>query len=90
MKFLEGGCLVGADRSLHDQKYHLMDVFGENGRNIVAHHAEDGSGMGSVIIASAYRLSFLPLCPGFRFPLLYLLFSRLFTISLIYSGANTH
>ncbi|KAJ7805333.1 hypothetical protein B0H14DRAFT_2880890 [Mycena olivaceomarginata] len=66
MRFLEGGCLVGG------QKYHLVDVFGENGWNIVTHHAEDGSGMGSAIITSVYRLSFLPLCPGFRFPLLYL------------------
>ncbi|KAJ7840382.1 hypothetical protein B0H14DRAFT_3869487, partial [Mycena olivaceomarginata] len=33
-----GGCLVSADRSSHD-KYHLVDVFGENGRNIVTHHA---------------------------------------------------
>jgi hypothetical protein len=41
-------------------------------RNIVTHHAEDGSSMGSAIVASAYRLSFLPLCPGFQFPLLYL------------------
>ncbi|KAJ7757824.1 hypothetical protein B0H14DRAFT_2976395 [Mycena olivaceomarginata] len=70
MKFLEQGCLVGADRSSHDvrfcslflffshlcvdtrQKYHLVDVFGENGRNIVTHHAEDGSGMGSTIVAN--------------------------------------
>ncbi|KAJ7787275.1 hypothetical protein B0H14DRAFT_3505757 [Mycena olivaceomarginata] len=29
MKFLEGGCLVGADKSSYD-KYHLVYVFGEN------------------------------------------------------------
>jgi len=29
----------------------LVDIFGEKGKNIVTHHAEDGSGVGSAIIA---------------------------------------
>ena len=30
----------------------LVDIFGEKGRNITTHHAEDGSGVGSAIIAA--------------------------------------
>jgi hexokinase len=29
----------------------LVDIFGEKGKRIVTHHAEDGSGVGSAIIA---------------------------------------
>lgn len=29
----------------------LEDIFGEEGKRIVTHHAEDGSGVGSAIIA---------------------------------------
>jgi hexokinase len=32
----------------------LVDIFGEKGKNIVTHHAEDGSGVGSAIIAGEY------------------------------------
>ncbi len=28
-----------------------MDIFGEKGKKIVTHHAEDGSGVGSAVIA---------------------------------------
>lgn len=31
----------------------LTDIFGESGKKIVTHHAEDGSGVGSAIIAGA-------------------------------------
>lgn len=30
----------------------LVDIFGEQGKKIVTHHAEDGSGVGSAIIAA--------------------------------------
>lgn len=33
----------------------LTDIFGESGKKIVTHHAEDGSGVGSAIIAGALR-----------------------------------
>lgn len=33
----------------------LTDIFGEGGKKIVTHHAEDGSGVGSAIIAGALR-----------------------------------
>jgi len=60
MGYLEEGCLVGADGSLYNKypgfadRVHegLIDVFGEKGRGIVTHHAEDGSGVGSAIIAA--------------------------------------
>lgn len=60
MHYLEEGCSVGADGSLYNKypefadRVHegLMDIFGERGRNIVTHHAEDGSGVGSAIIAA--------------------------------------
>lgn len=29
----------------------LVDIFGEKGRNIITYHAEDGSGIGSAIVA---------------------------------------
>jgi len=56
---LEEGCSVGADGSLYNKypgfadRVHegLQDVFGDKGLNIVTHHAEDGSGIGSAIIA---------------------------------------
>lgn len=32
----------------------LIDIFGEKGKNIVTHHAEDGSGVGSAIIAGTF------------------------------------
>jgi len=60
MGYLDEGCLVGADGSLYNKypgfadRIHegLRDVLGEKGRNIVTHHAEDGSGVGSAIIAA--------------------------------------
>ncbi|KAF8188804.1 hypothetical protein K438DRAFT_1764063 [Mycena galopus ATCC 62051] len=41
-----------ADR-VHDG---LVDIFGETGRNIVTHHAENGSGVGSAIIAAMTKI----------------------------------
>lgn len=32
----------------------LVDIFGEKGRNVVTYHAEDGSGIGSAIVAGAF------------------------------------
>jgi len=60
MGYLEEGCLVGADGSLYNKypgfadRIHegLVDIFGEKGRNIITSHAEDGSGVGSAIIAA--------------------------------------
>lgn len=60
MGYLDEGCAVGADGSLYNkyprfsERIHegLIDIFGEKGRNIVTHHAEDGSGVGSAIIAA--------------------------------------
>ncbi|TFK25469.1 hexokinase [Coprinopsis marcescibilis] len=60
MGYIEEGCSVGADGSLYNkypgfaERIHegLVDIFGERGRNIVTHHAEDGSGVGSAIIAA--------------------------------------
>lgn len=57
---LDEGCSVGADGSLYNKypgfadRVHegLQDIFGDKGRNIVTHHAEDGSGIGSAIIAA--------------------------------------
>ncbi|KAI9632261.1 putative hexokinase [Dioszegia hungarica] len=58
--YLEKGCAVGADGSLYNKypnfanRVHaaLVDIFGEKGKRIVTHHAEDGSGVGSAIIAA--------------------------------------
>lgn len=58
--YLEKGCSVGADGSLYNKypgfadRIHqaLVDIFGEAGKNITTHHAEDGSGVGSAIIAA--------------------------------------
>ncbi|KAG6897383.1 hypothetical protein C0992_002045 [Termitomyces sp. T32_za158] len=60
MGYLDEGCLVGADGSLYNKypgfadRIHegLVDIFGEKGRGIVTCHAEDGSGVGSAIIAA--------------------------------------
>jgi len=60
MGYLDDECAVGADGSLYNkypkfaERIHegLVDIFGEKGRNIVTHHAEDGSGVGSAIIAA--------------------------------------
>ncbi|KAL5478628.1 HXK1_3 [Sanghuangporus weigelae] len=60
MGYLDEGCSVGADGSLYNKypgfadRVHegLVDIFGDKGRNIVTHHAEDGSGVGSAIIAA--------------------------------------
>ncbi|GMK58161.1 hypothetical protein CspeluHIS016_0501930 [Cutaneotrichosporon spelunceum] len=58
--YLENGCSVGADGSLYS-KYPgfaqrlqdaLVDIFGEAGKKITTHAAEDGSGVGSAIIAA--------------------------------------
>ncbi|KAJ7829320.1 hypothetical protein B0H14DRAFT_2810448, partial [Mycena olivaceomarginata] len=95
MKFRRG-CLVGADRSLHDVRFCSFSFSSpiyaltpgripsggclwRNGRNIVTHHAEDRSGMGSAIIASAYRLSFLPSVPLPVSPFYLYLFSSSFS-----------
>ncbi|THH17249.1 hypothetical protein EW146_g3527 [Bondarzewia mesenterica] len=64
MGYLEEGCLVGADGSLYNKypgfadRVHegLQDIFGDKGRNIVTHHAEDGSGVGSAIIAAMTKM----------------------------------
>ncbi|KAJ7188415.1 hexokinase [Mycena filopes] len=64
MGYLEEGCSVGADGSLYNKypgfadRVHegLVDVFGEKGRNIITHHAEDGSGVGSAIIAAMTKI----------------------------------
>ncbi|KAK2460019.1 hypothetical protein APHAL10511_007942 [Amanita phalloides] len=64
MGYLEEGCLVAADGSLYNKypsfpdRVHegLVDIFGERGRNIITHHAEDGSGVGSAIIAAMTKL----------------------------------
>ncbi|KAH9048912.1 hexokinase [Lactarius hengduanensis] len=50
MNYLEDGCAVGADGSLYNTS------FGDKGRNIVTYHAEDGSGVGSAIIASMTKI----------------------------------
>ncbi|KAG5716376.1 Hexokinase [Termitomyces sp. T112] len=60
MGYLDEGCLVGADGSLYNKypgfadRIHegLVDIFGEKGRGIMTCHAEDGSGVGSAIIAA--------------------------------------
>ncbi|KAL7284867.1 hexokinase [Trametes coccinea BRFM310] len=60
MGYLEEGCCVGADGSLYNkypmfaERIHegLQDIFGEKGKNIVTYHAEDGSGIGSAIVAA--------------------------------------
>ncbi|PFH48937.1 hypothetical protein AMATHDRAFT_64312 [Amanita thiersii Skay4041] len=64
MGYLEEGCAVGADGSLYNKypgfadRLHegLVDIFGDKGRNIVSHHAEDGSGVGSAIIAAMTKI----------------------------------
>jgi len=64
MGYLEEGCSVGADGSLYNKypgfadRVHegLIDIFGEKGRNIITHHAEDGSGVGSAIIAAMTKI----------------------------------
>ncbi|KAG6907258.1 hypothetical protein DXG01_009678 [Tephrocybe rancida] len=68
MNYLEEGCLVGADGSLYNKypgfadRIHegLVDIFGEKGRNITTCHAEDGSGVGSAIIAVFCSLKLEP------------------------------
>ncbi|PWN53832.1 putative hexokinase [Violaceomyces palustris] len=60
MGYLEEGCGVGADGSLYSKypgfadRLHqaLVDIFGEKGKKIVTYQAEDGSGVGSAIIAA--------------------------------------
>lgn len=60
MGYLDKGCGVGADGSLYSKypgfadRLHqaLEDIFGEKGRNIRTYQAEDGSGVGSAIIAA--------------------------------------
>jgi len=64
MNYLDEGCAVGADGSLYNKypgfadRVHegLQDIFGDKGRNIVTYHAEDGSGVGSAIIASMTKI----------------------------------
>ncbi|KAF7968155.1 hypothetical protein HWV62_31734 [Athelia sp. TMB] len=64
MGYLDEGCSVGADGSLYNKypgfadRVHegLVDIFGEKGRNIITHHAEDGSGVGSAIIAAMTKI----------------------------------
>ncbi|KAG8776228.1 hexokinase A [Serendipita sp. 397] len=72
--YVEEGCEVGADGTLYNkypgfaQRIHqgLVDVFGEKGKNIVTHHAEDGSGVGAAIIAGEDSKLPLPLDPKLR------------------------
>ncbi|TEB32755.1 hexokinase [Coprinellus micaceus] len=60
MGYLESGCNVGCDGSLYNKypgfagriQEGLVDIYGEKARNIYTHHAEDGSGVGSAIIAA--------------------------------------
>ncbi|KAG0152504.1 hypothetical protein CROQUDRAFT_649931 [Cronartium quercuum f. sp. fusiforme G11] len=60
MSLLESGCGVATDGSLYNkypqfpERVHqaLVDIFGEKGRGIKTYHAEDGSGVGSAIIAA--------------------------------------
>ncbi len=60
MGYLDKGCGVGADGSLYSKypgfadRLHqaLEDIFGEKGKNIRTYQAEDGSGVGSAIIAA--------------------------------------
>ncbi|KIO28264.1 hypothetical protein M407DRAFT_71996 [Tulasnella calospora MUT 4182] len=60
LDILDEGCSIGIDGSLYDmypgfkERIHegLTDIFGEKGKNVVTHHAEDGSGLGSAIIAA--------------------------------------
>ncbi|KAG8805570.1 hexokinase A, partial [Serendipita sp. 399] len=55
----------GADGTLYNkypsfaERIHqgLIDVFGEKGKKIVTHHAEDGSGVGAAIIAGEVQIS---------------------------------
>ncbi|KAK0481945.1 hexokinase-1 [Armillaria luteobubalina] len=66
--YLDEGCSVGADGSLYNistlkypgfaDRVHecLQDIFGEKGKNIVTYYAEDGSGVGSAIIAAMTKL----------------------------------
>lgn len=62
--YLEKGCAVGADGSLYNKypkfadRIHeaFIEIFGEKGKNIVTHHAEDGSGVGSAIIAAMTKI----------------------------------
>ncbi|KAK0469206.1 hexokinase [Desarmillaria tabescens] len=64
MGYLDEGCSVGADGSLYNKypgfadRVHegLQDIFGEKGKNVVTYHAEDGSGVGSAIIAAMTKL----------------------------------
>ncbi|EIM87021.1 hexokinase [Stereum hirsutum FP-91666 SS1] len=64
MGYLEDGCSVGADGSLYNKypgfadRVHegLCDIFGDKGKNIITHHAEDGSGVGSAIIAAMTKI----------------------------------
>ncbi|KAF8336507.1 hexokinase [Cantharellus anzutake] len=60
MGYLEEGCAVAADGSLYGKypkfaerlQEGLKDIFGDKAKNIQTHHAEDGSGVGSAIIAA--------------------------------------
>ncbi|CAH7666155.1 hexokinase [Phakopsora pachyrhizi] len=60
MGYLDSGCGVATDGSLYNkypqfpERLHeaLVDIFGEKGRLIKTYHAEDGSGVGSAIIAA--------------------------------------
>ncbi|KAF9026868.1 hexokinase [Hymenopellis radicata] len=64
MGYLDEGCAVGADGSLYNKypgfadRVHegLQDIFGDKGKNIVTYHAEDGSGVGSAIIAAMTKI----------------------------------
>jgi len=61
--YLANGCGVATDGSLYNKypkfadRIHeaLVDIFGEKGRGIRTYHAEDGSGVGSAIIAAMTR-----------------------------------
>ncbi|KAK4701678.1 hexokinase, partial [Phenoliferia sp. Uapishka_3] len=57
---LDEGCSIATDGSLYNQypKFPerlaegLVDIFGEKGKGITTHHAEDGSGVGAAVIAA--------------------------------------
>ncbi|KAF8174347.1 hypothetical protein K438DRAFT_1980372 [Mycena galopus ATCC 62051] len=60
MELLEEECLrwsydkyPGSAERVHDG---LVAVFGQKGRNIITHHAENGSGVGGAIITSTTKI----------------------------------
>lgn len=91
MGYLEEGCGVGADGSLYSkypkfpERLHqgLEDIFGEKGKKVVTHQAEDGSGVGSAIIAGAFDFLSDIFC-------VYFAFVSLMLFLLLLRSANSH